>query len=107
MAAPDISVRNLAISMRLHGDVNADPAEPLNSVLAGILGASSALLASQPLDDAMPVEIANEVIIRLSSYSFATPVGVPGAGFAAIWKNSGVAALTEPWRIRKFEIVGS
>ena len=106
MAAPDLTVRSLAVAMRLHGDINRDPAEPLRSVLAGLHAATSAILAGQPLDSSMPAAVANEVIVRLSAYLYAAPPGVPGAGFAHSWRNSGCATLVEPWRNRKFELLG-
>ena len=105
MSAPDISVRNLAIAMRLHGDTATDPPQPLLGVLTGLHAATSALLASQNLAADMPVAVANECITRLSAYLYALPAGAPGAGFANAWRNSGCAALVEPWRTRKFEAV--
>ena len=106
MAAPDLTVRSLAVAMRLHGDVNRDPAEPLRSVLAGLHAATSAILGAQNLDDSIPAPVSNEVIVRLSAYLYAAPPGIPGGGFAQVWRNSGCATLVEPWRNRKFEIVG-
>ena len=106
MANPDISVRNLAIAMRLHGDAATDPPQPLLGVLTGLHATTAAILAEQNLDDAMPVAVANEVIIRLSAYLYSLPAGVPGAGFAHVWRNSGCAGLVEPWRTRRFELVG-
>ena len=68
MAAPDLTVRDLAVAMRLHGDINTDPAEPLRSVLSGLHAATSAILGAQNLDDSIPAAVSNEVIVRLSAY---------------------------------------
>ena len=90
MANPDISVRNLAIAMRLHGDTATDPAEPLYSVLTGLRASAVELVQSQPLPS-LPVAIANEAVIRIASYLFAIPAGAPGPGFAQVWRNCGAA----------------
>ena len=90
-----VTLTQLAAAMRLGNGVDA-PVEPLASILQRHLDVGTALVEKEAPE--APDAVKEEAVIRVSAYSYDSPLASPGVGFADAWRNSGAASLVSRWR---------
>ena len=97
MALTLLSVPELAAAMRIGDGVAAVP-EPQNTILAR-LGSMAEAYVNRLAPEA-PVEVRQEICIRLASYVYDMPESPGGDRWSTAWRSSGSASLAGPWIVR-------
>ena len=89
--------------MMLTGAVGStldNPPEPILGRIQRFKEVATALIGAKTTDD-LPSEVANECVVKLSSYWFNMPPAARLSGFANAWTNSGSAHIASPWTQRQ------
>lgn len=97
-----VTVAELAGALRIN-DGSAAPPAPTDGILTRLLAVSVAHISKRVSDDC-PQDVQDEGAIRLSAYLFDQPNYARGASMHSAFRNSGAAALIEPWRQRRLGI---
>ena len=103
-----ITVRALAIGMRLHGDTTTDPEEPVLSTVQRLLTVSDNWLTQHTrgrliMDDSDPPvallddSVRNEAIVLMCTYLFEKDSSSAGNRFSNSFINSGAKELINPY----------
>lgn len=95
----EITVKELAIALRLL----ADPNDPIDPAISGVL--TRQLAVAKAIVDhhapAAPQEVKNEAIVRTVGYLYDSPTAGRGANYASVFRNSGAASLLTKWVERR------
>lgn len=103
-----ITVRTLAIGMRVHGDTTTDPEEPIQSTVTRLLTVSDNWLTQHTrgrliMDDSDPPvallddSVRNEAIVLMCTYLYDKPSSSRGISYANAFVNSGAKELITPY----------
>lgn len=102
-----ITVRTLAVGMRLHGDTTTDPEEPILSTVTRLLTVSDNWLTQHTrgrliMEGDPPVallddEVRNEAIVLMCTYLYDKPSSSRGISYANAYINSGAKELITPY----------
>ena len=93
MAAPSISIGELAVHLRLSTHPNATIGEPVNGILTRLMAAAADVIAEY--DHAAPVAVVDVAVIDFCKYVYDRPHFTRQPALA--FQNSGAMALLSPW----------
>ena len=94
-----LSIKQLAVHLRVSGDPAAEVMEPHLTVLVQLLRWAESVVDSRAAG--APDTARDEAVILLSGYLYDKPPAARGAGYGNAWENSSAANVLRPWTRRR------